>query len=1485
MITPQWDKAFFADHPQKHQTTIILDRICDGSRDFATALETDLESLHPMVLLFLQKIKQLHLTLSHSRYPHLHPTIRKHFRCFNDASCPRIMSLQDEDSGILEHFYTIESTLEFRGQEHKRPNVTRTEIVLAFPVKRFKDIWTASLKDLPTFSYLPLGNFDFRFIIQADFLTAANRQSIDEDSNWNGNIARAIPRAFVKAVDTFNKEFSEPLELGKTWPLFLNERYCPPNRYWRKVEKDILDHLKKTAVLQTRAENYAKPTSLTFMDWAHDRNGDPIFGTGDDYISSSYPFFVRKALDLLGVTKPDSDWVVKRLRELHRDRCLHTGNRTMEWYSDLAKVLLIVRQAQPGTERQLETAPTASDPIYFPENLGVNIPPGLTLTIVQQAACECKHRKKLFKLLGVQDCDVKSIVERIINYHTKLDRAKPSDIIEQVKYLYHAREHLEPGDMEEIWFATENNGPFRRGVRIYPPVSADDELRDLFSGYKNAVFLHPGYLQGLVPSQESHLIEWLEDSANICKMPRLCSESGGMHDDFLWLLENKIERILGVLRTNWSNYNPIMTDETGTSVGRAKKLYYNVQLKAGNTSHKKKVRQTFCEEVIALPSGDFVSANNCVYHAPLGFTSKPSLSLIYGNELAELFQILRVPDASCAEVLEHLQRLRLDTASTMSAVAAVYNYLQVHFGNSCNVNNSSYCIAVPSPSGDLEWRKPSQCVWDDAEFVENGLELKSKVAIRRIIERDAPSASLFFTNILKLPNAGINELLEELKVLQEDGSDNTMTIFRLYERIQTHWRSATAAEKTRQAFTAQPLVFLRSYDDAPSEWLHLDQCIWRPSKIRTKYALMPTLEEFGDLFQRILQVPNATLNTLIAELLDTTSDSSAAVNAEDFQYCKDLLLEINRKRETTNELQQLHGSRCWPCSMCSTEKMFRAIGEFYVNDRQLLFNEFKSSHTFLDLDFDDSRDISDLLRRLGCDSFLSETVAVETEAHQPLQYDQELTQDYRSRAVALSIYIECKGCRSRDDVQMLLQNANVWMTPAVTTHYRMPVDSFSQPRVATKNEGGSSQPTLEIYFSTDRRKRECALVADFPEQLVEALEVRPADVAAEVSQLLQVHLDSLNDLLVRKGIISGTTSSSGSEEAQNADQIDENYQTQGLEQFVNEERTASSAHSQRSSDAAEPGRSGTESSISPIAETEEATSYLRPVQNRAFTSRPSTSPDQVRTPLESHDGPSSPEQTPEAFSEEPVVTLGIYNTVNRSHNTGRLRDFARNADTVFNARAQTTRRASSTREDAFDLSELNSALQEVELLQTSYNTINVRLNHTHRGGVIPDRSQEQRAPDFEVGFLGELFIFTILRHRLNLPNFSAEINWKSRLRSRAGFSPCRDGPSDFEYHDEGGELTRYFQQMQHPYPRPDWLTNRSVCVGMICKLINMYHRLRVTSALPTEIYVIVRVSGLNALEVGSHHQPQWRVYLDPYTLGEQGVLNFTAPTYAVTATG
>src|ERR1700752_657438 len=81
----------------------------------------------------------------------------------------------------------------------------------------------------------------------------------------------------------------------------------------------------------------------------------------------------------------------------------------------------------------------------------------------------------------------------------------------------------------------------------------------------------------------------------------------------------------------------------------------------------------------------------------------------------------------------------------------------------CIIDANSYCIAVPVSSGSLlEWKVPSECVWDDQEFSQNGLQIRSKLVFRNIVEQHAATTKTFYTEILKLSDAGICELLRDL---------------------------------------------------------------------------------------------------------------------------------------------------------------------------------------------------------------------------------------------------------------------------------------------------------------------------------------------------------------------------------------------------------------------------------------------------------------------------------------------------------------------------------------------------------------------------------------------------------------------------------------------------------------------------------------------------------------------------------------------------
>lgn len=163
MITPQWDEEYFAAHSQDFQTTIILDRICDTSTNFSAALKLDIEAIHPMVILFLRRVERLQMTLHPSASLQNEAGMSRRFRRYtNDALFPGITTLENEDTGTKEHFYKVQHTSAFSGTEKRRPNLSQTDIVLAFPVEPVSSTWTPRPKQLHTYAYLPLGKFGFQ---------------------------------------------------------------------------------------------------------------------------------------------------------------------------------------------------------------------------------------------------------------------------------------------------------------------------------------------------------------------------------------------------------------------------------------------------------------------------------------------------------------------------------------------------------------------------------------------------------------------------------------------------------------------------------------------------------------------------------------------------------------------------------------------------------------------------------------------------------------------------------------------------------------------------------------------------------------------------------------------------------------------------------------------------------------------------------------------------------------------------------------------------------------------------------------------------------------------------------------------------------------------------------------------------------------------------------------------------------------------------
>lgn len=359
-------------------------------------------------------------------------------------------------------------------------------------------------------------------------------------------------------------------ELANMWPLYLHTNTSGLSPYWCSITESIIEHLSGASVIKDRTGDVRKPEDLKFLDWAHDRHGEPMFGYMWDYVSSDYPDSVREALLSLGVTAPHWGWMCEKLQTLQDEGLLRSRMRSKKWCSDLAKVILDPQEPKgnskyardlgripliPLVDGTWRCPPSPNEPIYFPASLGTVIPPGLPLSLVDEKACACPQRRRLFKLLGVKDCDVSNVLERIFDYHARFSSAQPVHLIAQLHYLYNMRERLSSDDMKKIQFVCPASEYLQKGTSVYADISLGGELQQLFSGYSEVHFLHDNYFAKFNPFEKVKLAEWLDQTAYVALVPRLFATGFDvLHKDFEWLLANKNDRVLATLHQHWSLY-------------------------------------------------------------------------------------------------------------------------------------------------------------------------------------------------------------------------------------------------------------------------------------------------------------------------------------------------------------------------------------------------------------------------------------------------------------------------------------------------------------------------------------------------------------------------------------------------------------------------------------------------------------------------------------------------------------------------------------------------------------------------------------------------------------------------------------------------------------------------------------------------------------------------------------------------------------------
>jgi hypothetical protein len=308
------------------------------------------------------------------------------------------------------------------------------------------------------------------------------------------------------------------------------------------------------------------------------------------------------------------------------------------------------------------------------------------------------------------------------------------------------------------------------------------------------------------------------------------------------------------------------------------------------------------------------------------------------------------------------------------------------------------------------------------------------------------------------------------------------------------------------------------------------------------------------------------------------------------------------------------------------------------------------------------------------------------------------------------------------------------MSADIRTHYTL------EDTTVVKREGGSSATVcteedengkLKIYVSMDRQTRECALFTDLPMQLVAALELEPADFS-DLHVLLQVSLASLKTLMVRKGFASGNHVDDHEHNSVAVLNHQDMQSRSELHQNDNQNEMRESAAILADSGSAE---HVVVHSTSASASSEAARTALQP----SVSSRPDIRPTAPEPrPHESSNVPFDPSPHRRPVTPQPTIA-GPYSAQYRDRNRDQLRGFARNMDRTPVPQISRSHSQSRNLDSAFDMSALSRALDTGGLARVQ-NLVQVDSNSRQRAGPIPNRNDEQRARDFEVGFLGEQFV-------------------------------------------------------------------------------------------------------------------------------------------------
>ncbi|RWA07221.1 hypothetical protein EKO27_g7884 [Xylaria grammica] len=1511
MISPIWEDT--DEEFQAPMTKLTLHLHDTGDADMLEktreSIRTQFAELQGTLLLFMKNLRMVHVSIyddkleetSSTTYSIEHP--RPNYAVLK--SVVRANGTEREDVRRF-HVTTHEVTGLAKNENRTYSDAelatraySRSQITLAFPLSEASTPITVprgTTQNQPAdlFVFLPLRHIGFKFLIQADFVTNANREDIVGDALRNVGLLQGVADAFMKAI----LQFCEHDTLKFQWMRYLPDRKKSEDwdKPWSRLVGMIADRLIRTPVLFGRNRFRRRRINRLFRLTTDmlDEQGNPLFHDEDpeQIVSQCYTNNDLTPLAQYGLRYIRDPEIIELLRkDLIRGNLsrMKSAATSENWHTRAAKLLnSIFAKDTPDAHEALKrlglcplevgawvSVSTWPNNLYFPRVDEMDIPSDISLRLLSKSVVD-PERLKLFENLGAKTASVSLVRKAIL-------RSYP--IEESVSTLESSKRHL------EFLFSTQALAT--DGEPSYDVLTLYTQYGNVYNPHKRYMYVvdddpyspsqlslstgsgpHPGDgAPGLaIPlvnekyfedspndTQDGTWVNWFHDKLRVAR----CIELWPENDAREYLQQYRPERFLGALH-RWYLLGPSPSRDVISSIRETKVLCRGnrqILLKETyfpTTDLEKRVERYVGQDVFfpwlwldfettpdAIPL-EWRSFLACLDAARFSTDLDFALDMLKYYLDAFATTSAESKEQRLFELYDHIQEKYREHEDRRKALKKIRDAFSNRRG-----------IYIPHSHGTYEWAFPHECVWDAPQ------NLRTKYALKRLYGncfcRDGAECShftRFFTNTLGINKCTWETYVEELKVLkaldEDDFSDDPFsddsnvdfdTIANIYRAIDSLWRVAIDDEdELKEAFESDALIYM-PLDGRPerSAWHKASHCVWsKAAKLKGKVSLSDDYEDLEELFVGLLGVKQVDLPMAIDELNEAGSKPSTPVS------------EVKESIWTVNSLLSTEPSPPTPVEVLKTPifPISRPDGdvirgtvdtEFFIVDREPLRKLFETRVKFLDFTLEEVNRLRPFLKWVRLeDRYLSccvkEITSFPGEGASRMSNSDSLIRNRAYPFLRVASHFNSPRSQTKRDSESLyhiLRTSEMYETNGVSANLQLSQDDKLHLVESKKNHVhiDENDSGLKIYVPRNKDDQKYMINKFLPEKLFQWMMRHPVtQISGGVGK---DGVGATRDILLAPC-------------SRMAEALDDNgIATINIENIENIDENVPELESPTTPVSTEGSQlSPREAADTPLSSIESTHSGSETVIASIRTRYPSTP--RIISIAES---PSTPGRNTVTDRQYVVILDKVITTAGH-------RDFPSKGESPA---AQ------------IDYSPPNPDIVDLGLRSTS-------------------RIERQ----CKIGAAGELYVFELLS-QLSMPEFSRH-NWKSNIREYvtvhpkyADMKPWRDREtSDITYQDcEGlltsllvdkGYLPRDVWEGKRPYYFIEVKTTTLDCDAPFYMSKAQYQRMRdnaITANNTEKIYAIFRVYYLGQENMGL------KVYIDPEALRLSGQLEFAADTWSV----